>query len=343
MIYRLLIDGEPTYYNMKAVKPTSFDDHHIVIGISNVNDQITREDGLNIHKVLSFSSIALALSQDYFSIYYVNTLTDRFIEYSADEMYHALHIGQNGDDFFDLSRKNFIRVAHPDDVEMFLEAFTKKNILAARAENRTFTLTYRLLFDGKPTYVHMKVTAMPDKSDPHIVIGISKIDAQMRREMEFSRVLRLANRDALTGVKSMNAYVEEEHRIDEEIASGTVSPFAVLVCDLNRLKEINDTRGHNAGDQYIKNACAVICRIFKHSPVFRVGGDEFAVLLYGSDFESREELLEQIRESACCGEEYPVIASGLAEYIPGVDNSLSSVFDRADAAMYGNKKIQRGE
>lgn len=103
---------------------------------------------------------------------------------------------------------------------------------------------------------------------------------------------------------------------------------------------INDTEGHKAGDDYIKASCMLICRIFHHSPVFRIGGDEFAVILRGEDFMHRDKLLSslrrQVEENIRIGEG-PVVASGLAEYQPLKDRSVEEVFNRADTQMYGDK------
>ena len=57
--------------------------------------------------------------------------------------------------------------------------------------------------------------------------------------------------------------------------------FAITILDVNDLKKVNDNEGHKAGDQFIRDACRIICTTFKRSPVFRVGGDEFAVLSQG--------------------------------------------------------------
>ena len=63
---------------------------------------------------------------------------------------------------------------------------------------------------------------------------------------------------------------------------------------MNGLKKINDTLGHKAGDEYIRAACDMLCEYFKHSPVYRVGGDEFVVLLQGRDYDSRAEIMKNI-------------------------------------------------
>ena len=110
--------------------------------------------------------------------------------------------------------------------------------------------------------------------------------------------------------------------------------------DVNDLKKINDTAGHQAGDRYLRDACKIICEIFKHSPVYRIGGDEFAATLSGADYENREALLESFLagnpERAAHGK--AVVACGIAVYRPGEDNRFQDVFERADAEMYENKR-----
>ena len=96
-----------------------------------------------------------------------------------------------------------------------------------------------------------------------------------------------------------------------------------------------------AGDDYIKNSAKLLCDIFEHSPVFRVGGDEFAVFLRGNDYSDRIELMEKLRrqvmENKISGSG-PIIASGMAASAPESDTLVSEVFTRADKAMYDNKE-----
>ncbi len=349
--YRMMIDGEPKYYRMKILSAGGADHNHVIIGVSNIEEEMAEKHELEAERAsaAAYSRIAQALAQDYFSIYYVNTETDQFIEYSSDTEYAQMGFEKEGENFFELSRKNILRVMYPDDIEEFLTSFTKENILRAKETTGVFTLTYRLMFNNVPTYVHMKASRMADKSDPHIVIGVSNIDEQMRREQEHASALRkareAANKDPLTGVKSKHAYKESERLTDEMIRSGQEKEFAIVLCDVNGLKEVNDTRGHAAGDDLICAAAMRICHIFQHSPVYRYGGDEFIAVLRGRDYANRHALLEQMekknRESAFNGEE--VVACGLSEYIPGTDQCMENVFERADAAMYENKKKLKEE
>ncbi len=150
-----------------------------------------------------------------------------------------------------------------------------------------------------------------------------------------------ANRDEMTGVRSKRAYLEAERELDEKLERGELADFAVVVCDVNGLKNVNDTMGHMAGDDYIRRACRMICDIFAHSPVFRIGGDEFVALLSGRDYENRNLLMQELhrRSSAHIAASEVIVSGGLAEYSPGQDHSIHDVFDRADTAMYREKTL----
>ena len=153
-----------------------------------------------------------------------------------------------------------------------------------------------------------------------------------------------ALKDPMTGAKSKAAYFQREKEINRTIEAGAPEKFAVVVCDVNGLKKINDTLGHKAGDEYIKRAFQMICDIFQHSPVYRIGGDEFVVLLFGRDFVIRKELLLALhdRSVAHIGSDGVVVSGGLSEFRPGEDMSVHAVFERADGLMYEEKQLLKG-
>lgn len=169
------------------------------------------------------------------------------------------------------------------------------------------------------------------------------LEIALEREKEQFEELRkawsLAYKDALTGVKSNLAYAEKLEQLEAEIAKGTRQEMAMVVLDVNNLKYINDTLGHDVGDEYIKAACQLICDSFKKSPVFRVGGDEFVVFLEREDYKNREQLLAAFNKAVEENQRHNavVIAAGIAEYIPEQDNSCKRIFDRADEEMYKRK------
>ena len=334
--YRMMFGGEPNYVMMKISR---LDERHIVIGTSNVNAEVQER-----RTALVNSGVAQALASDYFLIFYVDTETDHYIEYHANGTGGMINAEEGGEDFFRTSRESTLQRVSPEDKDRIRPLMEKETLLKMLDESVSCTAEYRLLIDGVPTYVHMKASRMQDRGDPHIVIGLRNIDAQVRREHEQARALRkateLASRDALTGVKSKSVFVEAELQWDERIRTENDLAFGIAMFDLNGLKEVNDTQGHAAGDDYIRSAGAAICETFHHSPVYRIGGDEFAAILCGPDYENREALRESFlagnQDRAARGK--AVVACGIAAYRPGEDNRFQDVFERADAEMYENKK-----
>ena len=132
--------------------------------------------------------------------------------------------------------------------------------------------------------------------------------------------------------------------MDQQIKCGKDIEFAIALCDVNGLKTVNDTHGHKTGDMYIREAAKLICETFKHSPVFRVGGDEFVVVLRGSDFSNREELSQKFYETVKrnAEDDKVVVACGIAVYDKAHDKNTAAIFERADAMMYRNKMSLKG-
>ena len=172
-----------------------------------------------------------------------------------------------------------------------------------------------------------------------ITIMLNNYQDTRRLGEQLSKVEKTAATDQLTGVKNRLSYARFEQELNEQIEADTIEAFAVVVCDLNNLKIVNDTRGHIEGDKSIRNACSLLCKTFKHSPVFRIGGDEFAVLLTGTDYEHRQNLMEEIDRQMVKYKDTPgnSLAIGMSEYIRGEDSSVLEVFTRADHVMYQRK------
>ena len=153
----------------------------------------------------------------------------------------------------------------------------------------------------------------------------------------------LTYRDPLTGLRNTTSYKAWVVDFDKKIESEDIS-FGVVVLDLNDLKKANDTYGHNVGNKLITAASQIISDTFKRSPVFRIGGDEFVVILQNHDLDERELLFAQFA-SACANASVdanntalPVsIAKGFSIFDPNTDTQFSDVFNRADDEMYKNK------
>ena len=154
--------------------------------------------------------------------------------------------------------------------------------------------------------------------------------------------------DALTSVRNKGAFSAALDDLQTQMDGNTIQPFAVGMFDCDDLKTINDRYGHDKGDQYLKTACRLICRVFQHSPVFRVGGDEFAVILKNDDYRNRAELVsrfvEAARESSASAAnrwDEVHVAVGIAEYDPQNDGAVIDIVRRADKIMYANKRARK--
>ena len=114
------------------------------------------------------------------------------------------------------------------------------------------------------------------------------------------------------------------------------------------VKLVNDEYGHDKGDIYLKTACRTIGRIFKHSPLYRVGGDEFAVILSNEDYKNMDALFTRfdeerarINESARERWEQVQISTGFAIFDPSRDSKVIDVLRRADKIMYEDKRNRK--
>lgn len=182
----------------------------------------------------------------------------------------------------------------------------------------------------------------------NLIEAYQRTVADLREQLDY--INGLAHRDGLTGVFNKSAYTEERERLDAAIASGDAElSFALVMLDVNNLKDVNDTYGHETGDEYLRVAATQVMAGFEGCPVYRIGGDEFVVLLEGPLVGKASEglvyLKEVMRVSADIDEPWrrTSLAYGVAEYDSSLDDGVSSVFERADAAMYGRKQEMKRE
>ena len=155
---------------------------------------------------------------------------------------------------------------------------------------------------------------------------------------------KLANKDALTGVKNRNAYEQQVKHLEWHIDDGKTE-FAIVMADLNYLKRINDTYGHEYGNFALKKCCNMLCEVFEKSSVFRIGGDEFVIVLENDDSKNVNEKIKQFYElldtqnndTNLQAWEKISVAVGFARFEPSQDEGVANVFKRADKAMYSKK------
>ena len=164
------------------------------------------------------------------------------------------------------------------------------------------------------------------------------------------RLEHRAYRDTLTGLKNRAAYDECCHRLDAQIAAGKAD-FALLMIDVNYLKRVNDTHGHEKGNEYLKNAAELMASSFGEERLYRTGGDEFVAVLKGDAQENAEGMIRWFKDAVAALQANDNLqpwqkvsaAVGMATYASGKDARAEDVLKRADAAMYRDKLSMKAE
>ena len=338
-IYRLMIDGRPTYHSMRVIRGGQQEGAgFFILTVQNIDAEYREKlerDRLAKERHL-FNQVARSLARVYDSIYYVNIQTDNYTEFASSNLLEALDKPEENGNFFEKLKSDAERIVWDEDRERVIAFLDKETLLGNLHSQSMISMEYRLQIGTDPVYV--RLSGMLADDGVHIILCVENIDRHIRA---LSEARDQAMKDSLTGIRNKKAYFELENSIQNSIDNGILHPFAIAICDINDLKKTNDEQGHAAGDELIRNACRLICDTFKHSPVFRIGGDEFAVVLNGQDYEHRTMLCELLRDKAVFrmkNRSGAVVACGIATFDAHKDHGVADVFKRADDLMYKNKK-----
>ncbi len=166
--------------------------------------------------------------------------------------------------------------------------------------------------------------------------SLKKTAEQLKKRIDY--INNLAYMDKLTDIRNNTAYLNEVSAIGESMKNEKIS-FSVFVIDANGLKTINDTYGHDCGNELLVAISKAASGVFGEENVYRIGGDEFAVILRNADAIKCSNLEREFEESlkTQAGNLKPSAAIGSAVYEPGKDGTYESVFKRADGQMYQKK------
>ena len=167
-------------------------------------------------------------------------------------------------------------------------------------------------------------------------LSIKDLEAEKENTRTFKS---MANTDSLTGIRNKHAYSDAEASLNQMIRDNTLTKLAIVVCDINGLKHVNDTLGHAAGDKLIRDASEMICRHFTHGAVYRIGGDEFTVILQEKGYDTMMDVIKDFNrevENNITRDEV-VVSLGYSTLTPS-DQLVHDVFERADQMMYERKQ-----
>ena len=285
--------------------------------------------------------IADVLAGRYDYIYYVNVGDNTYLEFNTNNSYRVLEIGETGKDFFHDSYHNIDMVIYKEDRQRMVEFLNKDNIIKNLNEKGSDSIVYRMITSVTPEY-YLLTASYVGTNRNQLILEVRNIDDSIRKEQQQARELEkasnLAHLDSLTKCLNYLAFQEARDELSLKIKNGSHN-FAILMCDLNDLKNINDDEGHLVGDEFLIKTADTLRSIFQNSKVYRIGGDEFFVVLEGEDFINRYSLVETLKERSKenIKNDAPVIAVGLAE-LGGNTTDFISLFMEADQKMYEHKK-----
>ena len=176
------------------------------------------------------------------------------------------------------------------------------------------------------------------------MLADSLMETAHQLKLRIDYINNLAFVDKLTNIKNNTAYLRDIISIDERMQREDFG-FYVFVIDVNGLKKINDTYGHDYGNRLIINTANIIVRVFGYENTYRIGGDEFVVIVYGSTDIDSKSLTQNFESYLQQPVDHMIISAaiGVACYDIFIDNTFESVFKRADADMYKKKMEMKSE
>ena len=253
--------------------------------------------------------------------------------------------GYNLEDLFGVSSKYFREKIFQDKEEFSLDEilvnfFLKKQFLTKEGKSCWAKLSWSPVMNDSGRLVHL-VLRISDITDEE--------DARKEKERSYHETRYLALHDSLTGLLNRNAAGEywnslcTNRRKDHKIDMATV-----MMIDVDRFKEINDTYGHVSGDICLEAISKIITKIVRFEEVFRWGGDEFLIIMANADQEVAELKKDQIKTAI---EAYVFKSEKLKNVVLSVSigytvkknlfqgQPLGDAVDLADASMYCDKKV----
>lgn len=225
---------------------------------------------------------------------------------------------------------------HPDDVYIF-----KNKVSGNMDYSKPIIQRFRSL-EGTYHFFEEYITPVYKKGQLVAIQGVLRnIDEKVRLENEIKYQL---SHDVLTDLYNRHFFEQQIQRLNEQENHAVT----LILCDLDRLKHVNDYFGHQAGDNFIITAANVLQKTFHPYTVARLGGDEFAIIIEHIHIEDAEILtiLANLHEAIYefnAGEQLPIplsISVGLATTAQSV-GQMHTLFTQADLQMYDEKRLKK--
>lgn len=286
-------------------------------------EEALRQSEQYLSTIFDLAPIGMAVADMDGCFVKTNEALQDMLQYSAEEM-NGLH---------------WSKTAHPEDVAE--EDQLDDQLVAGEIEKYTIE-SRRIRKDGETIWTRQTISEVRD-GDGAAVFGIAMMEDITERKSMEDALIHQTLHDALTGLPNRVLFKD---RVDQAVhlARRQTNSFALLLLDLDRFKDLNDTCGHHYGDLLLQQLGNRLSGLLRPSDtVARLGGDEFAVVLPGADEPGAVFVATKIREALATpfqldDQPFRIDASiGIALY-PHQGNDISALLRHADVAMYLAKR-----
>jgi len=336
---REFLNKEEQYCEITYLQPNPESDSNMVIMGLGVKDEEIRAKIEDARQREFQQSLMEGLSKEYHTVFLIHP--DRTMELyrttGVSTIMEALRIGMEVKDYSICLPLYVRRYVAADDQDRILEEATFYNLIKNVPENGILPITYkRVDSTGEETY-HQTCFAKAKGLDgeTNIVMAFRDVDATIRQQIrereQYNSVVKERDSDGLT---SMNNRLCYERRIKEypEFEAGSIS---VIYVDVDGLHELNNTKGHEAGDIMLKFVAYLIQEKWGIDHTYRIGGDEFTAFLFDV---AEEDLLKEMEafRARITEEGYRVSMGECTAPLAGID--MTEVIKKAEERMYAEKR-----
>lgn len=317
-----------------------------------IDEQVKQREIYEINEKKQ-SSIIYSLAGEYVSIYYINLKTGAFDVFRRSNSQKKLvQESSNGiSNYFEKALENAKKLVLEEDFAYFKRKFNKETILEELSLNNTYSFVVRTYMNGKPTYFQYRfVRPVGEDSESKLIVGVYNVDREVRNEMrnqeQISRLRDEADQlaldayhDAMTGLYNRRSY---EKDMQDEVSFIDHEECCYIAIDINGLKGVNDSMGHDVGDELILGSafCISTC-LGTYGKAYRIGGDEFVAIVY-ADEEKRKNIFRDFEETVehWSGEKVKKlsVSYGYVTSEEFANKTAREIAKLADQRMYENKK-----
>jgi len=358
IVYRLMIAGKPVYHTMRILRDPSDAEDSLILGVLNVDESVQAEQSTR-----TYNAIAKMLANRYATIYYVDLGSNHYVEYSSSNDYRELAVPQEGSGFFAETRKNVLRVIHPEDLDRVLTISDKldmqfiRNAFRDRKDTRLLETMIQLAEAFEvPTIAEGVETAeqvftlkamgcdiiqgyyfsrpLPAPEFERFLLDNRPGSADVFLKTKRSRRDRFtykAMHDPLTGLYNYTAFDILFHDSDQE-------HIAVLIAQIDGYEQIRQNHGRDCADRIVCRAAEVLRNSFRSvDHICRLRTDEFAVIMTRITSAEKELVLAKIDRANHIlqteAENMPAFSLSVGVAFSDREEPEGDIFQDADTAL----------